>query len=76
MRQNTQDRTLLRLRQILFALGCVCVAVGVVRQWPVFGGTYMQFIEGKGYLSLILGLVMIVLGFSVPLLFPGEEEKN
>lgn len=28
----------------------------------------MEFIEESGYLSLMLGLIMIVLGFSVPLL--------
>jgi hypothetical protein len=34
----------------------------------------MEFIEGKGYLSLMLGLIMIVLGFSVTLLV--GDEKN
>ena len=35
----------------------------------------MEFIEGSGYLSLMLGLIMIVLGFSVPLLMEDEEDS-
>jgi hypothetical protein len=63
------------MKKFLFVLGAIFVAVGIVRQWPLAGKTYMEFIEGKGYLSLMLGLIMIVLGFSVPLLM-GEEEDS
>jgi len=34
----------------------------------------MEFIEGKGYLALMLGLIMIVLGFSAPLLIGNEKD--
>jgi hypothetical protein len=63
------------MQKVLFGLGGIFVLVGLVRQWPILGKTYMQFIEGNGYLSLMLGLIMIVLGFSVRL-FMGEEETN
>ena len=63
------------MKKILFILGAIFVAVGVIRQWPLAGKTYMEFIEGKGYLALMLGLIIIVLGFSVPLLM-GEEEDS
>ena len=62
-------------RTALFGLGALFVLAGLVRQWPIIGKTYMQFIEGPGYLSLMLGLIMIVLGFSVRL-FLGEDEAS
>ena len=63
------------MKTVLFGLGCIFILVGLIRQWPIVGKTYMQFIEGDGYLSLMLGLIMVVLGFSVRL-FMGEEELN
>jgi uncharacterized membrane protein len=70
---NTQNSNW--MKKLLFVLGAIFVVVGVVLQWPLAGKTYMEFIEGKGYLALMLGLIMIVLGFSVPLLM-GEEEDS
>ena len=61
-------------KKVLFGLGAIFVTVGIIRQWPILGKTYMEFIEGKGYLSLMLGLIMIVLGFSVPLLLGDEKD--
>ena len=63
------------MKKLLFALGAIFVVVGIVRQWPLAGKTYMEFIEGNGYLALMLGLIMIVLGFSVPLL-TGDGKDN
>ncbi len=63
------------MKTALLSLGGVFVLAGLIRQWPVLGKTYMQFIEGNGYLSLMLGLIIIVLGFSVHL-FMGEEKIN
>jgi len=63
------------IKKLLFALGAVFVLVGIIRQWPLAGKTYMDFIEGKGYLALMLGLIMIVLGFSVPLLMGDDKER-
>ena len=63
------------MKKILFGLGAILVVVGIIRQWPLAGKTYMEFIEGKGYLALMLGLIMIVLGFAVPLLM-GDEENS
>ena len=62
-------------KKVLFGLGSVFVIVGIVRQWPILGKTYLEFIEGQGYLSLMLGLIMIVLGFSVPLLTGDEKDS-
>lgn len=64
------------MKKLLFVLGGIFVIVGIIRQWPLAGKTYMEFIEGKGYLALMLGLIMIVLGFSVPLLMGNEEEDS
>jgi len=72
---DTETKSIQLIKKILFALGSVFVVVGIVRQWPIMGKTYMEFIEGDGYLSLMLGLIMIVLGFSVPLLM-GEEKDS
>ncbi|MFQ5450232.1 MAG: hypothetical protein ACE5E9_06355 [Nitrospinaceae bacterium] len=74
MEQSAEENGVRWIKIILFAVGGILVLVGVVRQWPIAGKTYMEFIEGKGYLSLMLGLIMIVLGFSVRLLM-GQEEK-
>ena len=63
------------MKKILFVLGAIFVVVGIIRQWPLAGKTYIEFIEGKGYLALMLGLIMIVLGFSVPLLMGDEEDS-
>jgi uncharacterized membrane protein len=63
------------MKTALLGLGGIFVLTGLIRQWPILGKTYMQFIEGDGYLALMLGLIMIVLGFSVHL-FTGEEEIN
>ena len=76
MDADKADETSIRwIKTTLFGLGGLFVLAGVIRQWPVFGKTYMQFIEGPGYLALMLGLIMIVLGFSVRL-FLGEDEAN
>ena len=47
---------------------------GIVGQWPIAGKTYMEFIQGDGYLSLMLGLIMILLGISARLLIGQEKE--
>lgn len=72
---GTEAKSIQFTQKILFALGSIFVVVGIIRQWPILGKTYMEFIEGSGYLSLMLGLIMIVLGFSVPLLMEDEEDS-
>jgi hypothetical protein len=72
---NAHEQSTNLMKKILFMLGAIFIIVGIVRQWPLAGKTYMEFIEGQGYLALMLGLIMIVLGFSVPLLI-GDEEKD
>ena len=72
---ESDELTVRWMKKLLTGLGVVFVVVGVVRQWPVLGKTYMEFIEGDGYLSLILGLIMIVLGFSVRLLIDQSDEE-
>ena len=73
---STQEQSSNWMKKVLFVLGGIFVVVGVIRQWPLAGKTYMEFIEGKGYLTLMLGLIMIVLGFSVPLLVGDGEEDS
>ena len=70
-----QAQSIQGTKKVLFGLVSIFIIVGIIRQWPILGKTYMEFIEGKGYLSLMLGLIMIVLGFSVPLLLEGEEDS-
>jgi len=72
---NTEAKSIQYTQKILFALGSIFIVVGIIRQWPILGKTYMEFIEGSGYLSLMLGLIMIVLGFSVPLLMEDKENS-
>jgi hypothetical protein len=72
---KVEETSIRWIKTTLFGLGGLFVLAGVIRQWPIFGKTYMQFIEGPGYLSLMLGLIMIVLGFSVRL-FLDEDEAN
>ena len=72
---NDHEESFDFIKKLLFALGAVFVLVGIIRQWPLAGKTYMDFIEGKGYLALMLGLIMIVLGFSVPLLMGDDKER-
>ena len=69
-----EERSILWMKKLLIGLGTVFVVVGVIRQWPIVGKSYMEFIQGDGYLSLMLGLIMIVLGISVRLLI-GQGEK-
>ena len=62
------------MKKILVGLGSVFILAGIIRQWPIPGKSYMEFIEGEGYLSLMIGLIMIVLGASVGLLIGQEKE--
>ena len=72
--REEEERTIRWMKKALTGLGLVFAVVGVVRQWPIVGKTYIEFIEGDGYLTLMLGLIMIVLGISVRLLIGREDE--
>ena len=56
------------IKKILIGLGLSLIILGVIRQWPIVGKSYMEFIEGEGYLTLMLGLIMTVLGISTTLI--------
>jgi hypothetical protein len=62
------------IKKILIGLGLSLIILGIVRQWPISGKSYMEFIEGEGYLTLMLGLIMTVLGVSTTLII-GQENK-
>jgi len=72
--QKADKNSILWIKNILIGLGSIFILAGVIRQWPIAGKSYMEFIEGDGYLSLMLGLIMIVLGVSVRLLIGQEKE--
>ena len=72
--KNEKNTSVLWMKIILVGLGSVFILVGIIRQWPIAGKSYMEFIEGDGYLSLMLGLIMILLGASVRLLIGQEKE--
>ena len=71
--KKAEKNSILLMKKILVGLGSVFILVGIIRQWPIPGKSYMEFIEGDGYLSLMLGLIMVVLGASVRLLI-GQEK--
>jgi hypothetical protein len=71
--KKAEKNSILLMRKILVGLGSVFVLVGIIRQWPIPEKSYMEFIEGDGYLILMLGLIMLVLGASVKLLI-GQEK--
>ena len=71
---ESQAKSIQWTKNFLLGIGSVFVIIGIIRQWPILGKTYMEIIEGKGYLPLMLGLIMIVLGFSVPLLLGDGED--
>jgi uncharacterized membrane protein len=62
------------VKRPLMILGTVFIIAGVIRQWPIVGKSYMEFIQGDGYLPLMLGLIMVVLGISLRLLVGQEKE--
>ena len=72
--QKTEERSINLMKKVLIGLGGIFIVVGVIRQWPIAGKSYMEFIEGEGYLALVLGLIMAVLGISVKLLIGQEKE--
>ena len=72
--QKTEERSINLMKKVLIGLGGIFTVVGVIRQWPIAGKSYMEFIEGEGYLALMLGLIMTVLGISVKLLIGQEKE--
>ena len=72
--QKTEERSINLVKKVLIGLGGIFILVGIIRQWPIVGKSYMEFIEGEGYLALMLGLIMTVLGISVKLLIGQEKE--
>ena len=72
--KKAKKSDVLWMKKILVGFGSVFILVGIIRQWPISGKSYMEFIEGDGYLSLMIGLIMIVLGASVRLLIGQEKE--
>ena len=72
--KNEKNTSVLWMKIILVGLGSVFILAGIILQWPISGKSYMEFIEGDGYLSLMLGLIMVVLGTSVRLLIGQEKE--
>jgi ABC-type Co2+ transport system permease subunit len=72
--QKTEERSINLMKKVLIGLGGIFILVGIIRQWPIVGKSYMEFIEGEGYLALMLGLIMTVLGISVKLLIGHEKQ--
>ena len=72
--QRTEERSINLMKKVLIGLGGIFILVGIIRQWPIVGKSYMEFIEGEGYLARVLGLIMAVLGISVKLLIGQEKE--
>jgi hypothetical protein len=71
---KTEEQSKTLIKKILIGLGIIFIIVGTIRQWPITEKSYMEFIEGDGYLALMLGLIMTILGVSVNLLIGQEKE--
>ena len=72
--KKTEESNSNLIKKILIGLGLSLIILGVIRQWPIVGKSYMEFIEGEGYLTLMLGLIMTVLGISTTLIV-GQKDK-
>ena len=72
--EKTEEHSINLVKKVLIGLGVIFILVGVLRQWPIAGKSYMEFIEGEGSLALMLGLIMTVLGVSVRLLIGQQKE--
>lgn len=72
--QKSEEQTIQTMKKIMVRGGILFVLIGIFLQWPITDKSYIQFIEGPGYIPLILGLIMIILGFSVRLLMGTYEE--
>ena len=46
--QRTEERSINLMKKVLIGLGGIFIVVGVIRQWPIAGKSYMEFIEGEG----------------------------
>ena len=72
--EKAEEHSINIIKKVLIGLGMIFILVGIIRQWPIAGKSYMEFIEGEGYLALMLGLIMTVLGVSVKLLLGQQKE--
>ena len=72
--KKTEEHSINLIKKVLIGLGVIFIVVGIIRQWPIAEKSYMEFIEGEGYLALMLGLIMTVLGASVKLLIGQQKE--
>ena len=72
--EKTEEHNINLIKKVLIGLGVIFIVVGIIRQWPIAEKSYMEFIEGEGYLALMLGLIMTVLGVSVKLLIDQQKE--
>ena len=72
--EKREEHSVNLIKKTLIGLGIIFILVGIIRQWPIAGKSYMEFIEGEGYLALMLGLIMTVLGVSVKLLLGQQKE--
>ena len=73
-KHGAEESSIRWMKKLLIGLGTLFALVGITRQWPIVEKSYMEFIQGDGYLSLMLGLIMITLGISVRLLL-GQGKK-
>lgn len=70
------EKGIKRARKIVMWFGFVLVLIGVIRQWPIYGKSYLQFIEGDGYLPLMVGIITVILGLSIHILIDDYHEDH
>lgn len=65
------------MKKWIIIVGIIVALIGFIMQIPYLGKGYMTFIEGSGYMPLMLGLIIIVLGFATDyLMLDGEEDDD
>jgi|TARA_B110000467_G_C18131673_1_gene373676 hypothetical protein len=72
--QESEERTTRTMKKVMVGGGLIFVLIGLFLQWPVTEKSYMEFIDGSGYIPMILGLIMVILGFSIKLLMGTDED--
>ncbi|MBI5187143.1 MAG: hypothetical protein HZA01_15670 [Nitrospinae bacterium] len=70
------EKGLKRARKIVMCFGLILVLIGIIRQWPIYGKSYLQFIESDGYLPLMVGIITVILGLSIHILIDDYHEDH
>lgn len=74
--RKDEEKSIKSTQKVVMSFGLILVLIGVIRQWPIYGKSYAQFIEGDGYLPLMVGIITVILGLSIRLLMDDCHEDH